>query len=925
MGYKETANFNTRGDGSNFLVDLSQIALPAAGAAIGAFAGNPMLGYQVGNMGARAIAGNNQVSGGAQMANGLMGMGASFLGSGSNESVKANGGNIPQVMMYNGGGTHEQNPLGGIPVDGLGNPSMQSTALVEANEVGYKLPNDKSGYVFSDRIKYPGKKVTYSDEAKRILGRYKNRLGKDLDKPDALAKKSLDIEIAKLKEEQEYSKAIDQQQQQIKAYGGYLKKLAMGGPGEPPTRAIPMDVNSFAARLTGDVSDTTMYSPQAKNFPTTNIARDVASKYPGVFRGASPAQTIKGGQKAVVPERKDSRRGVTQEYSTDKDAIAQALNDDAIRRAANIDSYGQILNQFLPADFLKAGIDFNNNLIQTTGDTLGLARGLDSIAKVHPNRTAVAPYKVLNTGKFDEYYGNIQATQDNLQKGTIKNASKPLPLDAVKGSNETDNPEELKGKLLHGLRSGVAASPYAFKKTTMTDVTTPWGTAPAQVIAPDNAKVHNMAYTVDYTTPVVSNPFNNTYTGYVADKQVKNFYPGKDYYGGKNVEASDVVIDPNTFQISVDTTGTTPGQRATEWGAGIGTYSGGSGGSSNYQRAYGGGLPKYDGPSTATQQLPNNDAANYLKGAGYKEALTGYGMQAATRIPQLFTTPEKISYDRISPELIDLAQERANMQTSRNAQLGFLKRQASMAGSSGQALNYLGSAIPAAYNQYDQGYNQSIERESNANAQILNQANAQNAQIQMKEAEANAMEKDAARSIRDQAIADIGNISAQGYGLKSRLMQGYYGLKAQAATGDYGVSFDKNGQYTLDRRRDGSSPNTNFSGNYSLPIGLQPQFETPNFNIAGANKQLGYNPQSSLMGNKFKPHYQQTINPVTAPEPQLQLDNTDFYMPTEINLPNVTSSEPLPYVPYLEDNPKGTYSKGGKLCKGGYIKKKGKK
>lgn len=270
----------------------------------------------------------------------------------------------------------------------------------------------------------------------------------------------------------------------------------------------------------------------------------------------------------------------------------------------------------------------------------------------------------------------------------------------------------------------------------------------------------------------------------------------------------------------------------------------------------------------------------------------------------------------------------------------------------------------------------------------------------MKEAEANAMEKDAARSIRDQAIADIGNISAQGYGLKSRLMQGYYGLKAQAATGDYNVSWDKDGQFTESRRRDANVPlNTPLQ---SLPSGSEqysmgnfeanvPQLPAPNnmyngmgnpnntsnvsYNpstIADVNQFLlnqfewpypndpmgkynqqfrDYMPQSTLIGNKFKPHYQQTISPVTAPEPQLQLDNTDWYMPTKINVPDNTLPQVSSYISQQEakqydERGKNAFPRkyeywkyqmpvvdaeyedkacGGKLCKGGYIKKKGKK
>jgi len=62
---------------------------------------------------------------------------------------------MPQVTEYNTGGTHEQNPNQGIPVDSEGNPATisggKAVALTEAGEVAFR---SKSGeiYVFSSRL-----------------------------------------------------------------------------------------------------------------------------------------------------------------------------------------------------------------------------------------------------------------------------------------------------------------------------------------------------------------------------------------------------------------------------------------------------------------------------------------------------------------------------------------------------------------------------------------------------------------------------------------------------------------------------------------------------------------------------------------------------------------------------------------------------
>lgn len=541
MAFVESANFETKeAKGSGFLDIMGGLASFAAPIVTGALTQG--LGSQLGGLFGKA---NESVA-----------------------KVAAYGGNIPQMTNYNGGGTHEQNPMGGIPVDQFGNPSLNASALVEQGEVGYKLPNDKSGYVFSNRIKYPGSKHTFADEAKKITSKYNNRLGKDLNKPDTLAKQAMDMAMEELKNKQELIKNEEALTAQVKDYGsyikangGYLKKLKVGG-----------------------------------------------------------------------------------------------------------------------------------------------------------------------------------------------------------------------------------------------------------------------------------------------------------------------------------------------------------------------------------------DAANYLKGAGYNEAMLGYGIQGLTRLPQLFTSPESISYDRVNPELVDFAQERGSMETSRNNQLGFLKRQAGMAGNAGQALNYLASAVPSAYNQYDQQYAQSIEREQNTNAQIMNQANAQNAQIQMKEAEANAMERDAARSIRDQALGDIGNIGLGAMMTKPNMMNQYNTLKAQGLIGDYDISWNADGSPNITRKRDrtavATNPATMFNPTNPLPYGLN------NFAESSTAPEDIFNPLNPLppATNDFS---RSNVAPIPQSMPTMQPTynptsfgyGVDKVSPQSRQLPMTAEQLQMAILANRQANPEydpyegGKFACGGSLkkCKGGYIKKKGKK
>lgn len=97
---------------------------------------------------------------------GLM-MGAKQLPGMENTNVLgfAMGGNT-QLSEINNGGTHEQNPNGGVP--------MGQTASVEQGETKWE------DYIFSDRIKVPGAKHTFADESKKIQKKYPKERENDI-------------------------------------------------------------------------------------------------------------------------------------------------------------------------------------------------------------------------------------------------------------------------------------------------------------------------------------------------------------------------------------------------------------------------------------------------------------------------------------------------------------------------------------------------------------------------------------------------------------------------------------------------------------------------------------------------------------------------------------------------------------------------
>lgn len=97
-----------------------------------------------------------------------------------------------ELNTFENGGTHEENPNGGIPqgVDENGTPN-----LVEQGESKYK------NYIFSDRLKY-NKKNTFSDMAKNFSKESKERPN------DPISKKGLEANLGKLRQSQDLFKAI---------------------------------------------------------------------------------------------------------------------------------------------------------------------------------------------------------------------------------------------------------------------------------------------------------------------------------------------------------------------------------------------------------------------------------------------------------------------------------------------------------------------------------------------------------------------------------------------------------------------------------------------------------------------------------------------------------------------------------------------
>jgi hypothetical protein len=133
--------------------------------------------------------------------------------------LMANGGSLTE---YNAGGTHEQNPNGGIPIGG--------NASVEEGET-----RDKD-YIFSDRLKVNKKLQEEFNLPKKAIGKSFAEVSKMFNdgdyQNDVISKRGYEREVENLKKAQEAFKQVEgidqpqgQQMQQQMAVGGFIPDI----------------------------------------------------------------------------------------------------------------------------------------------------------------------------------------------------------------------------------------------------------------------------------------------------------------------------------------------------------------------------------------------------------------------------------------------------------------------------------------------------------------------------------------------------------------------------------------------------------------------------------------------------------------------------------------------------------------------------
>ncbi len=172
-------------------------------------------------------------------------------------------------VEFNNGGTHEENPHGGIP--------LGQNALVEEGETRHQ------NYIYSDRIKLPwNKKRTFAEESKRINNKYKDR------PDDAIANKSKELELSKLKDAQELMK-----QQMVQKANTMMKDAGMHQMPDGSMMANnQMGIGGTLMKPLGEAVGDLSPEKQQQFGNVVNGIMNVAKFIPGVGQITSPIQNM---------------------------------------------------------------------------------------------------------------------------------------------------------------------------------------------------------------------------------------------------------------------------------------------------------------------------------------------------------------------------------------------------------------------------------------------------------------------------------------------------------------------------------------------------------------------------------------------------------------------------------------------------------
>ena len=189
-------------------------------------------------------------------------------------SYQQGGASEGDLMKIQNGGTHEESPLGGVP---LGPDADGRQVLVEEGETIRK--GDEQDFVFSDRLKLTKQEAEEFGIDKKFVGKSFAAISEKLEKrsprkSDPIDRQTLDIQLNKLEEAQETFK--ERKLAEAKEMYGDPEAEMQQGPMGPPPGAMP-GVGTESAPSPEQFAGS---SPQAQAM--------LAQRFPEQFGGGAP-------------------------------------------------------------------------------------------------------------------------------------------------------------------------------------------------------------------------------------------------------------------------------------------------------------------------------------------------------------------------------------------------------------------------------------------------------------------------------------------------------------------------------------------------------------------------------------------------------------------------------------------------------------
>lgn len=201
-------------------------------------------------------------------------------------SYQQGGAREGELMKIQAGGTHEESPLGGVPI---GEDAEGRQVLVEEGETIRK--GEDQDFVFSDRLKLTKQEAEEFGIDKKFVGQTFATISEKLEKrsprrSDPIDKQTLDIHLNKLEEAQETFKSRKLAEAK-EMYGD--PEAEMQAPAGPPPNAMP----GVGTQVPPSPEQFAGSSPQAQAM--------LAQRFPGQFGGGAPQGMPPGMPRGASP------------------------------------------------------------------------------------------------------------------------------------------------------------------------------------------------------------------------------------------------------------------------------------------------------------------------------------------------------------------------------------------------------------------------------------------------------------------------------------------------------------------------------------------------------------------------------------------------------------------------------------------------